>query len=136
MMLQFSLFFFLFYNFTLVLVFCEDHVTLEIANIGNEVGQTFDEEGFNPEHGSPINPVLASPLNPIGNQLSIRSPVSYLNQLTPERKHTPTLGQIKYLVQNRNNPAPKVFRRARVVLHGTSGVHGLINLKQIVSFMS
>lgn len=116
------------------IVLCVDVSEAEIENIGNDVKRNFDEEGFNNQH-APVNPVIASPLNAIVNPLPLQTPSAYLNQLTPERKHRPTLNQIKYLIQNKQNPAPQVFRRARAILQGQSGVQGLINLKQIVSFL-
>lgn len=126
-MLYFSLFCFIFYSLiNLGVVFCDD-VSLEIENIGNDVKQSFGEEGF--QQQTPASNII---LNPIANSLSIRTPAAYLNQLGPQKKHRPTLNQIKYLIQNKNNPAPKVFRAAKANLIGSSGVNGLINLKQIV----
>lgn len=113
-------------------VLCIDVSEAEIENIGNDVKRNFDEEGFNNQQ-SPAKLALPSPLNAIANPLPLQTPSAYLNQLTPERKHRPTPNQIQYLIQNKNNPAPQVFRRARAVLTGQS-VQGLINLKQIVSF--
>lgn len=126
-MLYFSLLSVVLYSFTFQSIYCDD-VENNIENIGNDVKQNFDYEGFKP---TPLaNPIV----NPLVNSLPIRTPASYLNQLAkPAHKHRPTLNQINYLVQNKNNPAPKVFRRARAVLTGNSGVTGLINLKQIVS---
>lgn len=133
-MLYFRLLLFLLYNLVVQrTVLCVDVSEAEIENIGNDVKRGFDEEGFNNQQ-PPINPVIASPLSAIANPLPLQTPNAYLNQLTPERKHRPTLNQIKYLIQNKQNPAPRVFRRARAVLQGQSGVQGLINLKQIVSF--
>lgn len=108
----------------------------EIENIGNDVKRNFDEEGFNNQQ--PLAKLaLPSPLNAITNPVPLQTPLQtpggYLNKLKPERKHRPTVDQIRYLIENKNNPAPGVLRRARVVLTGPSGVNGLINLKQIVS---
>lgn len=129
-MLYFSLLCVLLCN--LIVVLGDDSVSLEIENIGNDVQQSFGDDGFKqPDVPLGVSPIIR-PLSklPIG-------PLGHSNHLTPPAKsHRPTLGQIQFLIQNKNNPSPKVFRRATVIMTGLSGVNGLINLKQIVSFFS